>query len=88
MGTPVFSPHFDDGAIHEIDFGLALGENILQHGGTMFAGSVGSFLHQRARIAVQFDAESFGDGFAFGDQIVEQLAGGREASGRAVMQAE
>ena len=52
----------------------------------MFAGSIRSFLHQGARVAVQFDAESLGNGFALGDQIVEQLAGRREASGGAMMQ--
>lgn len=52
----------------------------------MFAGSVRSFLHQGARVAVQFDAESLRNGFALGDQIVEQLTGWREARGGAMMQ--
>ncbi len=52
----------------------------------MFAGSVGAFVNESTRIAVQSDAESFGDGLAFGDQVVEELAGGREASGGAVVE--
>ena len=58
-----------DRAIHEIHFGVALGKNILQHAGIVFAGSVRAFLHHRARIAVQADAHGFRDGFTFGDQV-------------------
>ena len=32
------------------------------------------------------DAQAFGHGLAFGDQVVEQLAGGRKPRRRAVMQ--
>ena len=86
MGTSGLLAPLHDRAIHEIDFGLALGENILQHAGAVFAGSVGAFLHQLAGIAMQFDPKSLGDGFAFGDQIVEKLAGRSEARGGPMMQ--
>ena len=66
----LFSP-IHDRAVHEIDFGLTLGEYVLQHAGAMLAGSVRAFLHQCARIAVQLDAQRLGNRFAFSDQIVE-----------------
>src|SRR6266481_4269021 len=85
-GHAQFFAAVDDGAIHEIDFGLALGENVLQHAGFVLAGSVGAFLHEGAGIAVELDAERFGDRLAFGDERVEKSAGGRESSGRTVME--
>ena len=40
----LFSP-VNDRAIHEIDFGLPLREDILQHAGAMLAGRIRTFLH-------------------------------------------
>src|SRR5215470_13844705 len=74
-----------DSTIHEVNFRLALGEHILQHAGAMFARSVGALLHELPRIAVQFDSELFCDGFAFRDEVIEELARGRETRGGAVM---
>lgn len=80
-----FSP-FDNRAVHEIHFGLALGQHVLQHAGVVLAGGVGAFFDERSGIAVKFNAQGFGNGFAFGDQFVEKCASGREARGRPMMQ--
>src|SRR5215467_13459308 len=85
-GHAGFLTPFRDSAVHEIHFRLALGEHILQHAGAMFARSVGTSLHELARIAVQFDSELFCDGFAFRDEVIEELAGGKETRGGAVME--
>src|ERR1700740_3490890 len=53
-----------DGAIHEIDFSLTLGKDILQHSGFVIARSIGAFLDERARIAVKLNSEGLGDSFA------------------------
>src|ERR1700730_692639 len=85
-GHSEFFAGISDGAVHEIDFRLALGENILQHAGFVLAGSIGTFLDKRARIAVELDAESLGNSFAFRDQCVKERSGFRKASGSAVME--
>src|SRR5215471_6216448 len=77
---------FRDGAVHEVHFRLPLGEHILQHAGAMLARGACSLLHQSARIAVKLDAERFCDGFAFVDEIVEELPGGSEARCGTMMQ--
>src|SRR5258705_1588519 len=56
-----------DRAVHEVLFRLALRKNILQHAGLVLAGSIGAFLHQRARVAVKLYAERLGDRLALGD---------------------
>ncbi len=60
-----------DRAVHEIDFGLAPGKDILQHAGAVLARRVRTFLHQGSRVAMQFYPELPGHGLAFGDQIVK-----------------
>src|SRR6266481_325934 len=75
-----------DGAIHKINFRLALGENVLEHAGAMFSGRVRAFLDELPGIAVQFDAEPASHGFAFGNQVIKELAGRAESRGCAVMQ--
>ena len=72
-------------AVHKIHFGLALGKNVLEHAGFVFAGSVGAFLHERARIAVKLNAKSFCDGFSFGNERIEKRSSRRKARGRAVV---
>src|SRR5258707_3029495 len=74
-----------DGSIHEVDLGLALGKNILQHAGRMLARRQGSFLHQLPWIAVQLDAERFGHLLPFRHQVVKQFSGRSEARRAAVM---
>src|SRR5579859_4405459 len=73
-------------AVHEVHLRLALGKNVLQHAGLVLTRSVGPFLHQRAGIAVELDAQSLGDSLAFGNQSIEERAGGGESRGCAVMQ--
>ncbi len=85
-GHSEFFAAFGDSAVHEVDLGLPLGENVLQHAGFVLAGRIGAFLNQSAGIAVELDAERLGDRFTFGDERVEERAGGREAGGCAVMQ--
>ena len=52
----------------------------------MLAGSVRAFLHEGAGIAVELDAERFGDRFSFGNERVEERAGGRESTGCTVVE--
>src|SRR6266436_5864708 len=80
-----FAP-LGDGAIHEINFSLALGKNVLQHAGFVFARSVRAFLHERAGITVKFNAEGFGDGFSFRNERVKERSGRSESRSGAVMQ--
>src|SRR5712692_2569619 len=75
-----------DGAIHEVNLGLSLGDNGFQHTGLVLAGSISAFLNQSAGIAVKLDSESLGDRFSFGDEGVEERAGGSEARCCAVVQ--
>src|SRR5205814_9512273 len=51
-----------------------------------FARCVRSFLHECAGIAVQNNSQRLCDRFAFRDQVVDQLTGGRKTSGGAVME--
>src|SRR5260370_7532135 len=85
-GHSEFFPTVCDRAVHEVDLGLAPGENVLQHAGFMLAGSVGAFLDEGAGIAMELDAERFGDRFTFGDERVEKRAVGREPAASAVFQ--
>src|SRR5467141_3978574 len=85
-GDPEFFAAVSNGTIHEIHFGLALGENVLQHAGFVLARSVGALLHEGAGIAVELDAERFGDRFSFGDERVEERASGRESTGCPVVE--
>src|SRR5712692_8047005 len=85
-GHTEFFTAVDNGAVHEIYLGWALGENVLQHAGLVLAGSVGAFLDERAGVAVELDAEGLSDGLAFGDECVEERAGGSEARCCAVVQ--
>ncbi len=75
-----------DRAVHEIDLGLALGEDILQHAGAVLAGSVGAFLHQRRGSPCNSIPNSFATASPSAIRSFEQLSGGREAGRRAVMQ--
>src|SRR4029077_15468830 len=84
-GHAEFFATLGDGAIHEINLGLALGENVLQHAGLVLAGSVCAFLDEGARIAMELNAERLGNRFSFGDQRVKKRTGGRESSGGAVV---
>ena len=52
-----FLTPFHDGAIHEINFSLTLGQDVLQHAGAVFAGSIGALLHQLSRIAMERDSQ-------------------------------
>ena len=85
-GHSEFLATVGNGAIHEINFGLALGKNILQHAGFVLAGSIRAFLDESARIAVELDAKCLGDGFALGDQRVEERARLRESGGCAMVE--
>src|SRR6266852_4095470 len=84
-GHSAFLATVGDGAIHEVNLGLALGQNVLQHAGFVLAGSIGAFLDERARIAVKLNSEGFGDSFALRDQRVEESARLRESRGCAVV---
>ena len=77
---------FHDRSVHEIDLGLPLRENVLQHAGFVFAGGVRAFFHEGSGIAVQLDAQRFGDRFSFFDQSVEERTRWREASCCTMMQ--
>src|SRR5260370_25110303 len=85
-GDAGFFTTVDNRAVHKIDFGLALGESVLQHAGVVLAGSVCAFFDKSARIAVKLDAESFGHRFALGDEGVEKRVGGGKARGSTMMQ--
>ena len=76
---------FHNRSIHKIDFGLPLGEHILQHAGTVLSGSVRASLHHFAGISVQLDSQGFRHCLPFANQIFEEFAGGREASSRAMV---
>src|SRR5713101_3563133 len=75
-----------DRAVHEVHFRLALRKNILQHAGLVLAGSIGTFLYKRARIAVKLYAERLRDRLALADQRIEQRPGGNEARRCAMME--
>src|SRR5258708_1203539 len=79
-------PPLCDGAIHEINFRQALGENVLEHAGAMFSGRVRAFLDELPGIPVQFDAKPPSHAFAFANQVIKELAGWAESGGCAVMQ--
>src|SRR3984885_5403808 len=81
-----FLAGFHNRPIHEIDFGDASDKHILQHARIVFAGRIRTFLNESARIAMKRDAERFGDRFALGDEVVEELAGSGKARRRTVMQ--
>src|SRR6266852_1404124 len=84
-GHAQFFTAVGNGAIHEINLGLAPGQNVLQHAGFVLAGSIRAFLNEGAGIAVELDAESLGHRFSFGDERVEKRAGGSETRGSAGM---
>jgi hypothetical protein len=75
-----------DCSVHEIDFGLPLGQNILQHAGAMLARCVCAFFYKFPRIAMQFNTKLARDGFSFCNQIIEKLRGGFEPAACAMMQ--
>src|SRR5579862_230291 len=52
----------------------------------MLSRRVRAFLYQLPRIAVQSDSQLLGNGFTFGNQIIEQLTGWREPCGGTVVQ--
>src|SRR6266404_72728 len=85
-GHAKFFSAVGDRAIHEVNLRLALRKNILQHAGLVFSRRVRALLHERAGIAMELDAKSFGDRFAFRDKRVEERSSLRKASGGAVMQ--
>src|ERR1700694_2066177 len=76
-GNAVLLAPLHDCAVHEIHFGLALGEHVLQHRSAVFTSRSRSLLYEHTRIAVQFDAEHTRYRLAFGNQIVEQLSSRR-----------
>ena len=51
-GHAQFLTRICDSAIHEVNFGLPFRHDILQHAGTMLAGSIRSLLHELPGIAV------------------------------------
>jgi hypothetical protein len=51
-----FTP-MHDRSIHEIHFRLPLGEDVLEHAGTVLAGSVCALLYKLTRIAMQFNSQ-------------------------------
>src|SRR6266404_682548 len=85
-GHAKFFATVGDRAIHEVNLRLALRKNVLQHAGLVLAGSIRTLLHERAGIAMELDAKSLRDRFAFRDKRVEERSSLRKASGSAVMQ--
>src|SRR5580698_4376271 len=84
-GHSNFLTPLHDSAVHEIDFSLALGEDILQHTRAVLSRRVSAFLHQATGIAVEFDPQLLRNRFTFGNQIVRELSGGFESGGGAMM---
>src|ERR1700683_4727110 len=78
-------PLLHDSAVHEIDLGLALGHDILQHTRTVFPWGICAFSNQSTGVAMKCYPQLLSYGFTFGDQVVGELAGGSESRGRAVM---
>src|SRR5258708_11810834 len=83
-GDADFLAPLSDGAVHEIDFCLALSQNVLQHAGAVLAGGVGAFLNELSWIPMKFDSHLCGNSFALVDQIIEQLTRRSEARGGAM----
>src|SRR5258707_9019208 len=52
-GDADFLAPLSDGAVHEIDFCLALSQNVLQHAGAVLAGGVGAFLNELSWIPMR-----------------------------------
>jgi len=80
-----FAP-LHDRTVHEINFRLALGEDILQHAGAMLARGIGALLYQLSRIPMQFDAKLLRYRLALGDHVLEQLSRRRKSRSGSVMQ--
>src|SRR5258706_15666199 len=84
-GDADFLAPLSDGAVHEIDFCLALSQNVLQHAGAVLAGGVGAFLNELSWIPMKFDSHLCATSFSPVDQIIEQLTRGSEALGGAMV---